>query len=257
MPTSQRDLSEVREEGIASYRPDLVSSAQRAKIGKLIRERVPRTDHAHWEPSSNRPDPIDVMLEAEKDRSPELLPIRHGRMVQSPLNYLRGAGVMMAYDLSTIPITGIHVQAGGDCHLGNFGFSATSGGSLVFDIDDFDETIPAPWEWDLKRLAASLYVSGMDSRLSERNCLELAVICGRNYREFMRTLSKMSIMERWFFQPSLKMGLYGDKDKGSITAMENANKMKRWRLSPRPYPKISNDVEGRREIIDQPPSFII
>ncbi len=164
---------------------------------------------------------------------------------------------MMAYDLSTTPITGIHVQAGGDCHLGNFGFYATSGGSLVFDIDDFDETIPAPWEWDLKRLAASLYVSGMDSRLSERNCLELAVICGRNYREFMRTLSKMSIMERWFFQPSLKMGLYGDKDKGSITAMENANKMKRWRLSPRPYPKISNAVEGRREIIDQPPSFII
>ncbi len=248
-----RGLSKDREENISSYGSDSFKAAQRAKIGKIIRERVPRTDHASWEPSSKRPYPIDVLLDTEKDRSTELLPIRHGRMAQSPLNYLRGAGAMMAYDLSTTPSTGIHVQAGGDCHLANFGFTATPEGNLVFDIDDFDETIPAPWEWDLKRLATSLYVSGMDSRLSERNCQELAVICSKNYREFMRALAKMKVMQMWFCQPNLHMCLSISKAQGSQKAMENAKKTAKCRLALRSYPKITNVIDGHRKIIDQPP----
>ena len=247
------NLSEAREEEFSSDRPDFVDATQRAKIGKIVRERVPRTDHAIWEPSSNRPDPIDVMLETEKARLPELLPIRHGRMARNPLNYLRGAGAMMAHDLSMTPITGIHVQAAGDCHLGNFGFSIMPEGNMVFDIDDFDETIPAPWEWDLKRLTTSLYVSGMDNRLSERNCLALAFICGKNYREFLRALSKMNVMNMRYFQPNLHMGLSIDVDRGSSKSMVCGKKKEKRYLTSPSYPKTTDPVDGHRQIVDQPP----
>ena len=122
---TQEKGTEARREDIAIPRPEFVTVERRMQLGKDLREKVPRTAHALWEPPSDRRDPVEVLLETEKDRLPELLPIRHSRMLQSPLSYLRGAAAMMAYDLSSTPNTGMRVQACGDCHLGNFGFFAT------------------------------------------------------------------------------------------------------------------------------------
>ena len=126
-----------------------------------MRERVPREKHAGWNPSKNRPDPIDLLIKSNSTRlSLNLVPIRHARMLTSSFAFLRGSAAVMASDLSRSPKTGIRVQACGDCHLMNFGAFATPERNLIFDINDFDETLPAPWEWDLKRLAASIAVAG-------------------------------------------------------------------------------------------------
>ncbi len=245
--------TEGRGATIAIPRPKFNSISQRMQMGKELREKVPRTDHAAWEPRSDRRDPVEVLLETEKDRLPELLPIRHGRMMQSPLSYLRGAAAMMAYDLSSTPNTGIRVQACGDCHLGNFGFFATPERNLVFDINDFDETIPAPWEWDLKRLASSLFVAGSDNKLSERRCLELVTFCGKYYRESIRELSTMNVLDMWYFQLNIDMMMSRAKDKEGRKIIEQYAQNARRNVTSHLYPKITNIVDGHRQIVDEPP----
>jgi hypothetical protein len=133
--------------------PEFSSRKERLAAGKALREAVPREHHAAWKPAPERRDPIEVLDEPNRDRMPELVPIRYGRMLRSPFTFLRGSAGLMAYDLSTTPSTGLRVQACGDCHLLNFGLFATPERNLVFDINDLDETLPAPWEWDVKRLA--------------------------------------------------------------------------------------------------------
>ena len=136
--------------------------SERLEDGKSRRHNLPRELHASWEPAADRRDPIALLAASNRDRLPELIPIRYGRMLRSPFTFLRGAAALMAHDLATTPSSGIQVQACGDCHLLNFGLFATPERNLVFDINDFDETHPAPWEWDLKRLAASFVVAGRD-----------------------------------------------------------------------------------------------
>ncbi len=250
---TQEKGTEARREDIAIPRPEFVTVERRMQLGKDLREKVPRTAHALWEPPSDRRDPVEVLLETEKDRLPELLPIRHGRMLQSPLSYLRGAAAMMAYDLSSTPNTGMRVQACGDCHLGNFGFFATPERDLVFDINDFDETIPAPWEWDLKRLAASLYVAGSENRLSERNCLELVAICGKFYRDLIRELSAMNVLDMWYFRLDMERMTAKAKDKEGRTILEKYAKSARRNVTSHIFPKITEEVNGQRQIIDEPP----
>lgn len=138
---------------------------------------------------------MDVLEESNRDRLPELVPIRYGRMLRSPLAFLRGSAPLMAYDLASLPSTGIAVQACGDCHLMNFGLFATPERNLIFVINDFDETQPAPWEWDLKRLASSFVVAGRDNQLSDAESKEAAITCARPYRERLREFSKMSPLE--------------------------------------------------------------
>ena len=133
-----------------------LSVEERLASGKKLREKVTRTSHAHWAASRSRPDPIELLKESDSGRLPSLLPIRYARMRQSPFAFLRGAAALMAFDLASTPVTGIRSQACGDCHVANFGGFATPERRLIFDIDDFDETLPAPWEWDIKRLAASI-----------------------------------------------------------------------------------------------------
>jgi hypothetical protein len=140
--------------------PVLLSSrADRLAMGKQLREACPRSSHAAWKAPPDRPDPVDLVLKADKGRIPELLPLRHGRMVQSPFTFYRGSALAMAVDLATSPATGVRVQCGGDSHLVNFRGLGTPERRVIFAINDLDETLPAPWEWDLKRLAASFVIA--------------------------------------------------------------------------------------------------
>jgi uncharacterized protein (DUF2252 family) len=136
-------------------------------MGKALRADTPLTAHGQWRPAPDRPDPIDVLEKSNQGRVPDLVPIRHGRMLADPFAFYRGSTALMAADLAPTPVSGIRVQACGDCHLANFGLFATPERNLVFDLNDFDETLPAPWEWDIKRLAASFVVAGRARGLSD------------------------------------------------------------------------------------------
>ena len=137
--------------------------------GKDLRERVPRSSHAKWAAPADRPDPIDVLHQSDRGRLPELLPIRYGRMLVSPFTFYRGAAAIMAADLAPTPVSGITVQLCGDAHLSNFGVFGTPERQLIFDINDFDETLPGPWEWDVKRLAASFEIMGRHRGLDRKS----------------------------------------------------------------------------------------
>src|SRR4249919_2728489 len=149
-------------------------------MGKSLRDKCPREAHAAWQPDKDRPDPLALMEESNKGRMPQLIPIRHGRMLQSPFAFYRGAALNMAADLAGTPATGIRVQACGDAHLLNFGAYATPERRVVFDVVDLDETLPAPWEWDVKRLAASFVLACRDNGFREDNARDTALSCVRS-----------------------------------------------------------------------------
>jgi uncharacterized protein (DUF2252 family) len=176
-----------------------LSRAERYAIGKNIRQTCPRSSHATWKPPANRPDPVDLLLEAEKGRLPELLPLRHGRMARSPFTFYRGSALAMASDLASTPVSGIRVQCCGDAHLSNFGGFATPERRVIFSINDLDETLPAPWEWDIKRLSASFVVACRDNGLSEGAARDAATTCVRTYRESMAEFSQMKTLELWYY----------------------------------------------------------
>ena len=167
-------------------------------LGKSLREKCPRSDHSIWEPTVHRPDPVALIEESNQGRMPQLIPIRHGRMLQSPFAYYRGSALNMAADLAGTPSSGIRVQACGDCHLMNFGAFATPERRVIFDINDLDETLSAPWEWDLKRLAASFVLACRDNGLSEDDARDAVLSCARSYREHMAEYSRMSVLEVWY-----------------------------------------------------------
>jgi uncharacterized protein (DUF2252 family) len=180
-----------------SYRN--LSRAERYAAGKSLRKDCPRSSHAVWEPPPGRPDPVHVVLEAEKGRLPDLLPLRHGRMAKSPFTFYRGSALAMATDLASTPVSGVRVQCCGDAHLSNFGGFATPERRVIFSINDLDETLPAPWEWDVKRLAASFVVASRDNGLSEAVAKDAATTCVRTYRESMAEFSQMKTLELWYF----------------------------------------------------------
>ena len=141
---------------------------ERIARGKAARAEVPRSSHGAFEPPSNRADPIELLEQQAKSRVPELVPIRYGRMLVSPFTFYRGAAKIMAHDLAATPRSGLNVQCCGDAHLSNFGVFASPERRLVFDINDFDETLPGPWEWDIKRLAASMLIAALDNGFRPR-----------------------------------------------------------------------------------------
>ncbi len=172
--------------------------AERYAMGKNLRKACPRSSHAAWKPSAKRPDPVDLLLEAEKGRLPDLLPLRHGRMARSPFTFYRGSALAMATDLASTPVSGIRVQCCGDAHLCNFGGFATPERRVIFAINDLDETLPAPWEWDIKRLAASFVVGCRDNGLSDAGARDVVKTCVRTYRESMAEYSQMKTLELWY-----------------------------------------------------------
>ncbi|MFL5809689.1 MAG: DUF2252 family protein, partial [Flavisolibacter sp.] len=152
----------------------LLSKAEAGERGKSLRDKTPRTVHASWQASPGRNDPVAILIETSKGREEHLIPIRYGRMLKSPFAFYRGAAAIMAADLATTPSTGIYVQSCGDCHLMNFGSYATPERRIAFDINDFDETHPAPWEWDVKRLATSFVIAAINNGLDQSEAKEIA-----------------------------------------------------------------------------------
>jgi uncharacterized protein (DUF2252 family) len=163
--------------------PTRPSRADLYKHGEELQSKCPRSSHAAWKPAKDRIDPLSLVKESDRGRLPELVPIRHGRMMKSPFAFYRGAALNMAADLATTPASGPRVQACGDAHLLNFGVYATPERRVIFDINDLDETLPAPWEWDLKRLAASFVLACRSNGLSEDDARDAALTCARSYRE--------------------------------------------------------------------------
>lgn len=174
------------------------------RVGRSLRAACPRRSHTHWRPSPDRRDPIDLLRESSAGRLSELVPVRYGRMLQSPFSFFRGAALNMAADLSTTPATGLRVQACGDCHLANFGAFATPERRVIVDINDLDETLPAPWEWDVKRLAASFVLACRNNGHDQGDARDAALTCARSYRERMSELAELRVMDIWYSDTDLE-----------------------------------------------------
>src|SRR5215217_4267982 len=178
---------------------------ERAARGKAERKLVPLSAHGEWQPSSDRPDPVSLLEEQATTRVPELVPIRYGRMLVSPFTFYRGAAYLMASDLAKTPRTSLSVQLCGDAHLSNFGVFAAPDRRLIFDINDFDETCPGPFEWDVKRLAASFAVAGRDRGFKKRDRQEVVATAARAYREAMRRLAAERSVDVWYERVDLEV----------------------------------------------------
>jgi uncharacterized protein (DUF2252 family) len=235
---------------------ELVKLTRTEKLlqGEKLRDTVTRKDHAEWKTKSSRPDPVGILIESSKGRDENLLPIRYGRMLSSPFAFYRGAASIMASDLSTTPRTNVIVQACGDCHLVNFGGFATPERTLAFDINDFDETLPAPWEWDVKRLATSFIIASENNGLSSKEARNATLACVQSYRERMFEFSKMSILDRWYYQIDLNKVVSLMNDKEWEKQLRTRIKADQKKSSPfTAFPKMTEEKDGKVRIKDEPP----
>jgi len=232
------------------------SRAERYAIGKSLRDKCPRKSHAAWTPDPDRPDPIAVVLAAEKGRLPELLPLRHGRMAQSPFTFYRGSALAMATDLATTPASGIHVQCCGDAHLSNFGGFATPERRIIFSINDLDETLPAPWEWDIKRLAASFVVACRANGFGRSAAKEAVLACARSYREHLAEFSDMKALELWYYNLDADTLVAGIRDSRFRRRAAKRLAAERGRsVAEDIFPKLAEAKDGAHFIKDQLPAI--
>ncbi len=233
--------------------PAAPSLAERLAAGRSLRARVPRSAHADWKPAGDRPDPVDLLEASNRNRVPGLVPIRYGRMLASPFTFLRGAAAVMARDLAATPATGLRVQACGDCHLMNFGAFASPERTLLFDINDFDETLPAPWEWDVKRLAASVAVAGRHLGASKRDCQGAVLACVRSYRERLREFARMKVLEVWYAHIPFQTLVRLSRTAAERAMWEQGARNARARTAVHVVPKLVATVNEHRRIVDNPP----
>jgi uncharacterized protein (DUF2252 family) len=220
---------------------------------------VPRRSHGQWKPAPDRPDPIGLLQAQDEGRLEHLLPIKYGRMLESPFAFLRGSAVVMAADLATTPRTGLEVVLCGDAHLNNFGVFATPERQLVFDINDFDETFPGPWEWDLKRLAASAVVAGRANGFSQKVCRRMAMSIVETYRKAMERFAQMHTLDVWYYHVDTEDVLAVFEAASSRKAAKGAKKMvkkARSRTQQQTLEKLTSDEAGRRRIISDPPLLV-
>jgi uncharacterized protein (DUF2252 family) len=233
---------------------------QRHERGRAARRLVPRGSHAQWTPTSDRPDPVDLLEAQARDRIQELLPIRYGRMMASPFAFLRGSAIVMAHDLAGTPKSGIQAQLCGDAHLLNFGAYASPERALLFDLNDFDETLPGPWEWDLKRLAASFVVAGRDNGFDTADCRNAARAVTASYRQRMTRFSEMGELEVWYTRIGEEevRGLLTEARAGKRTTKKLSKNVRktRGRDSLQALSKLTRVVDGRRIINDDPPLLV-
>ncbi len=228
---------------------------ERRVLGKSRRKQTPRSSHADWKPDLSRRDPLKLLQAQDRGRIPELLPIKYGRMLASPFAFYRGSAVVMASDLSSTPVSGLDVLLCGDAHLSNFGIFATPERNLVFDINDFDEVYPGPWEWDLKRLAASAVLAGRENGFKEKDCQRLAGVVSRAYREAMQRFSDAAILDVWYFHVGTD-SLLELFDKYAAKSAKQAKKTvdkAETRTSERTMQKLTDVVDGRRQFVNNPP----
>jgi uncharacterized protein (DUF2252 family) len=224
--------------------------------GKRARERSPRSSHGDWRAAPDRPDPVDVLEAQAADRVQELVPIRYGRMLVSPFTFYRGAAAVMAADLADTPTSGITVQACGDAHLSNFGGFAAPDRRLIFDINDFDETLPGPWEWDLKRLVASLEIAGRDREFGRKQRTVVVQSAATEYREQMRRLAKMGNLEAWYERVDLDLirDQFADAaDDEAVSRFDRNVAKARRKTSVRAFSKLAREVDGETRIVSDPP----
>ena len=231
------------------------SRAERARRGRELRSSVPRSSHGDWKPAPDRPDPIGLLSRRDRWRLADYVPIRYGRMLASPFAFLRGAATVMADDLSRTAATGLRVQAAGDAHLLNFGVFGTEERNLVFGINDFDETLPGPWEWDVKRLAASGVVAARSVGATEAQAAEAARAAVRSYRTRMRGYAQCGGLELWYTQVRAEDILPALHPRARIHAQEwlrNARRNTNLQLLER----TTEVIDGTFRIVDHPPLII-
>jgi uncharacterized protein (DUF2252 family) len=223
-------------------------------MGKSLRDKCPRTAHALWKPPSNRPDPLQLLVESSEGRIPQLIPIRYGRMMQTPFTFYRGAALNMAADLASTPNTGLRVQACGDAHLLNFGAYATPERRVIFDLNDLDETLPAPWEWDLKRLAASFILACRNNRFSEAVARDSTLACVRSYREAMTQFANMSTLDVWYATLDFERIVPQIQDEETRKRAEKIlAKARQRRVAEHDFPQLVTTAGLRPEIKENPP----
>jgi uncharacterized protein (DUF2252 family) len=229
------------------------SPDERRAMGKALRSKLSRDAHGSWKAHAGRKDPIQLLKAADAGRLPELVPIRYGRMLQSPFAFYRGTAGLMAADLAKSPDTGLRVQACGDCHLMNFGGFATPERNVIFDINDFDETLPAPWEWDIKRLATSFVLAARSAGLPDAKGREMAEACARSYRRHIGRFAEMHPLELWYSRVTASdmLDLLSPSDQKRAKARIDAA-LKRTG-SEMDFPKLAGVVHGRLAIRDMPP----
>jgi uncharacterized protein (DUF2252 family) len=236
-----------------------LTPAERAARGKGARSEVPRSSHAGWDAPSGRPDPVGLLEEQAKSRVQDLVPIRYGRMLASPFAFYRGAAYLMASDLASTPRSGLIVQACGDAHVSNFGLFASPERELLFDINDFDETAHGPWEWDVKRLAASLAIAGRNNGFADKERADVVRGATRAYRSAIRGFAGMRNLEVWYAHARVRQGLpelQAMLDKKELKAAERMVTKARTKDSLEAFAKLTTVVDGELRIISDPPLIV-
>ena len=230
------------------------TAAERRTAGRALRDKIPRRQHAIWNPPPDRPDPVELLIESGKGRIESLLPIRYGRMMKSPFAFLRGAAAVMAFDLSRTPNTKIRVQAGGDCHIMNFGGFATPERNIIFDINDFDEALPAPWEWDLKRLAASVEVAGRAASFKARERERAVTGAVRSYRRRIAQYADRPLLDVWYDRIEFKKmaATLPDLEAREI-ARKAVRKARQKSIPAHIFPTLAVSKGASARILDKPP----
>jgi uncharacterized protein (DUF2252 family) len=240
--------------GVARLTP-----AERAARGKTARAEVPRESHAVFDPPPGRLDPIGLLEEQAKSRLPELVPVRWGRMMVSPFTFFRGAALPMASDLASTPVSGLAVQACGDAHLSNFGIFGSAERHLVFDVNDFDETLPGPWEWDVKRLAASLEVAARGNGFPGKERRGIVSAAVARYRQAMRSFAGMTDLDVWYAHADmdqLRAQFESQLQPRQRKAVAKGLAKARTRDSMQEVAKLTQVVDGRPRIISDPPLLV-
>ena len=241
-----------------------LSVEERVARGKAARQAAPRADHGTWQPAADRPDPIALLEEQSESRVPELVPIRYGRMLVSPFTFYRGAALVMAADLASTPQSGINVQLCGDAHLSNFGLFGSPERQVLFDINDFDETLPGPWEWDVKRLAASIEVLGRERGFSPDDRRAILRAAVREYRLVMRHAANLGTLEAWYDHMDVEQVMSWVRaevaanrlGKKEARQAEKDVAKARTRDSMRVFAKRTDEIDGKIRIVADPPLIV-
>ena len=235
-----------------------MDAPERAAAGRAARSEARRSSHAAWEAPENRADPVSILESQAASRVPELVPIRYGRMSASPFAFFRGAAAVMAADLATTPASGLRVQACGDAHLSNFGVFAAPDRRLVFDLNDFDESLPGPWEWDVKRLAASFAIAGRENGLKRKERATAVLTAARAYREAMRTFAAQGNLELWYARLDVEeaMAEVKDEDPEEVKRLRKGVAKARSKDSLRALERLTHEVDGELRIVSQPPLIV-
>src|SRR5215216_7518917 len=246
------------------------SVEERRGRGKEGRDRTPRSSHSGWAPATDRPDPVGLLQEQNRTREPDLVPVRHGRMLVSPFTFYRGAAKIMAADLAATPTAGLNVQLCGDAHLSNFGVFASPERRLLFDVNDFDETLPGPFEYDVKRMVASFTIAARNNGFTKADTKAATLASVRGYREAMAGFAQMGTMDIWYahldeeeLQQGIRSAAKAATSKKSAKAAKRAERTggkvlakAHTRDSLQALSKLGEVVDGHYRIVSQPPIVV-